>query len=144
MSVLDSEKTGNEPITFTQIDEQTYKDGMNVQSAPISIEQTEFNRTVPSIIHLACLRVLINEVMKVNRYHKHVEVINREIGMFDGSIGVRGYEMKSVTEKKEVEKERKEEKGPSQPRSISTEIARDEHYVVRVHGRSDNCEFKQN
>ena len=59
-SVVDREKTGNEPITFTPIDEQTYKDGMNVQSAPISIEQTEFNRTVPSNIHLGWLRVLIN------------------------------------------------------------------------------------
>ena len=48
-----------------------------------------------------------NEVMKVSRYNKVVEVINREIGMLDGSIGVRGYEMKSVTEKKEVEKEKK-------------------------------------
>ena len=105
-SVLDREKTGNEPIIFTHLDEQTYKDGMNVQSVPISIEQTELNRTVPSNIHLACLRVLRDEVMKVSRYHKVVEVINREIGK-NGSIGIRGYEMKSVTEKEEVEKERK-------------------------------------
>ena len=65
-SVLDSEKTGNEPIIFTPLDEQTYNDRTNDQSAPISIEQTEFNRIVPSNIHLACLRVMRNDVMKVS------------------------------------------------------------------------------
>ena len=48
--------------------------------------------------------------------------------------------LKSVTEKKEVEKEKK--RRPSQPRIILTEIARVEHGVVRVHGRSDNCGVK--
>ena len=142
-SVLDSEKTGNEPIIFTPLDEQTYNDRTNDQSAPISIEQTEFNRIVPSNIHLGCLRIMRNDVMKVSRYHKLVEVINREIGILNGNMGVRGYEMKKGVEKKENEKETKEEKGPSQPRSVITEIPSVEHHVVTVHGRSDNCRVNQ-
>ena len=45
--------------------------------------------------------------MRVSRYHKLVEVINREIGMLNGNIGVRGYEMKKGVDKKENEKEKK-------------------------------------
>ena len=50
-----------------------------------------------------------NDVMKVSRYHKLVEVINREIGILNGNMGVRGYEMKKGDEKKVIEKETKEE-----------------------------------
>ena len=120
-----------------------HNDRTNDQSAPVSVEQTEFNRIVPSNIHTACLRVMRNDVMKVSRYHKLVEVINREIGILNGNMGVRGYEMKKGDDKKEIEKETKEEKGPSQQRSVITEIPSVEHHVVTVHGRSDNCRVNQ-
>ena len=79
IDTLDNPLTGNEPFIFTSLDEQTYVDSRDIESTHSSIEQMKFIEAVPHEVHIGCLRVLLNEAMKVNKHHELVGVINNEI-----------------------------------------------------------------
>ena len=79
VDTLDNPLTGNEPFVFTSLNEQTYVDSRDIESKHSNIEQMKFIKAVPHEVHIGCLRVLLNEVMKVNKHHELIGVINNEI-----------------------------------------------------------------
>ena len=79
VQMLDNPSTGNEQIVFTSLDEQTYhvnRSDADIQSSPV---QSKFMKIVPHEVHIGCLRVLMNEAVKVNKHHEVVSVISNEI-----------------------------------------------------------------
>ena len=83
IDTLDNPLTGNEPFVFTSLDEQTYVDSRDIESKHSNIEQMRFIKAVPHGVHIGCLRVLLNEVTKVNKHHELIGVINNEIARLE-------------------------------------------------------------
>ena len=85
-SVLDVQKTGNEPLIYTPLEEQTYSDWFGYENATVCAEQVAFNKIVSPDVHSACLRIVRTDAMKVDRHHELVEVINKEIEGKSGNV----------------------------------------------------------
>ena len=83
IDTLDNPSTGNEPFVFTTLDEQTYVDSRDIESKHSNIEQMRFIEAVPHEVHIGCLRALLNEVMKFNKHHELIGVINNEIARLE-------------------------------------------------------------
>ena len=85
IDTLDNPLTGNEPFVFTPLDDQTYLDSRDVESTQSNIEQIKFVNAVPHKVHIGCLRVLLNEAMKVNKHHELIGIINNEMARLEGN-----------------------------------------------------------
>ena len=108
-SILEIEKTGNEALVYTLLDEQMYSDWFGYENATVCAEQVGFNKIVSSDVHCGCLRNVRTDAMKVDKHHEVVEVNNKEIEGMSGNVQ-RKEEIKSIWEKKD-EKEIEEKKG---------------------------------
>ena len=106
--IVEVEKTGNEPLLYTPLDEQTYSDWFCYENATVCAEQVGFNKIVSSDVHSGCLRIVRTDAMKVDKHHEVVEVINKEIEGMSGNVQAKE-EIKSIWEKKD-EKEIEEKK----------------------------------
>ena len=66
-----------------------------------------FIKAVPHEVHTGCLRVLLNEVMKVNKHHELIGVINNEIERLEVNWSIN---MKCPSVEKNESKRRIEER----------------------------------
>ena len=56
--ILDVEKTGNEPLIYTPLDEQTYSEWSCRENATVCREQVAFNEIVSPDVHSGSLRIV--------------------------------------------------------------------------------------
>ena len=87
VQILDNPLTVNEQPVFTTLDEQTYqvnRSDANIQSSPV---QSKFMKIVPHEVHIGCLRVLMNETVKVSKHYEIIGVINNEIARLRENSG---------------------------------------------------------
>ena len=128
--ILDVQKTGNEQLVYTPLDEQTYSDWFCYENVTVCAEQVAFNKIVSPDVHSACLRIVRTDAMKVDKHHEHVEVINKENEGMSGNVQPK--EEAKNNEKKKDEKE-VEEKKPLKPKCESVQkISCVEHWANRV------------